>query len=562
MKKALSLILTVAMLLSVAVVATVSPSATDGENLFYANQEVENKSWSSIPRNQYAGIKLDGDHSDSWELTPSTTDIKDGVKIGEIDIQGKKVQFGASYSGATGSSDGANKAYSLHLLVYNLSSANITSVAFTTGDKTLTYWKDTSMTSVLKNGDVWDNNTKVTTWKNRNTFIEIELPLSYLNLKNVYSEKDLSTDLTITLTTDLGGVQTLAGRLVLVMSSQVAALKSSPNVASGTAYNAGTKTVTLNHVPNGTAPAVYSSANDGTVLQATTWDYSATVNVTSMPALQENAPVICYTGGSSLSASATPGISIAVNDGPTKTKGAVVHIYNYDGILHIATTANSVNLGVGLNTPFDLNMSWNTDQTWDIYVNGISVGKLQGSKGNDYTGNATATTVFAQGVANSTAIAATIENFVITMVNDALAADLLAHSATHYVPAIKFYQTTDVVGGTYNLRLVATIDKALVDSGVVTAAGFEIAASKTNAQGTVNGAAKKHYVTEVYESITADGQNVQAPDGTYFIIFTVKEIPAADTLTLNFSAFAETEAEEYAEGNVFTMTFENGVRKN
>ena len=392
MKKALSLILTVAMLLSVAVVATVSPSATTGENLFVAYQEYYSKSWSGSVQNQCSGIKLDAIYSTLGELNPATTDIATGVEIGRVFFEGLSLpmMFGASYSGATGSIDGENKAYSLHLLIYNRSTATITEVDFTIGGTTFIYYKDTANTGILyKAGSGWDNSTKVTTWKDRNTFVEIEIPLSSLSLKQVYDETAPSTNMTITAKTSAGD-QTLDGRLVL-----------------------------------------------------------------------------------------------------------------------------------------------ETKRCPTVEAAGYGVSELD---------------------ANAQA---------------ALATDLIAHSATpNYVPAIKFYQTSAVVGegedAKYNVRLIATVNKALVDAGNMTVAGFNVAASasKTNGEGTVNGTTKAHKVYEVYTSITASGETVNAPEGTYFMVFTIKGIAADDVLTLNFSAFAETETAQYVEGNVFTLSFQNGERKN
>ncbi len=382
MKKALSLILTVAMLLSVAVVATVSPSATTGENLFVAYQEYYSKSWSGSVQNQCSGIKLDAIYSTLGELNPATTDIATGVEIGRVFFEGLSLpmMFGASYSGATGSIDGENKTYSLHLLIYNRSTATITEVDFTIGGTTFIYYKDTANTGILyKAGSGWDNSTKVTTWKDRNTFVEIEIPLSSLSLKQVYDETAPSTNMTITAKTSAGD-QTLDGRLVL------------------------------------------------------------------------------------------------------ETKRC--------------PTVEAASYGV-----------------------------------SELDANAQA----------------------------ALATDLIAHSATpNYVPAIKFYQTSAVDNSTYNVRLIATVNKALVDAGNMTVAGFNVAASNQ----TVNGTTKTHKVYEVYTSITASGETVNAPEGTYFMVFTIKGIPAADVLTLNFSAFAETETAQYVEGNVFTLTFQNGAIKN
>ena len=93
----------------------------------------------------------------------------------------------------------------------------------------------------------------------------------------------------------------------------------------------------------------------------------------------------------------------------------------------------------------------------------------------------------------------------------------------------------------------------------MTVAGFEVTAEKTTAAGEATvGATKRHETVCVYSSILADGQNVQAPDGTYFLIFTVNGIPAEDTLTLRFRTFAKTADSVYIEGGLFTLTLPTG----
>ena len=305
---------------------------------------------------------------------------------------------------------------------------------------------------------------------------------------------------------------------------------------------------------------------DWTMANATL-KYSMDLTISDLAPIQGDVPVFSHGGG--VADNTSPGLVFYMNDAKRNSnaryKALTFAIYNKAGQLYAtacdsATSyAQQVALGVAPSeTEFSLDFYWAADGKLDIYVNNAYKGTIQSdvtkqgfsSRNPFYLINVVAGKNYADGK-----IVASVQNLTFEY-----SCNVGAMGASDdYVPAIKYYQTSPVVDGTYNVRLIATVDKALVDAGEMIAAGFNVQASKTNTEGTVNGVMKSHKVYEVYTKITADGLEVTAPDGTYFLVFTVKGIPTADTITLNFSAFAETAEASYVEGSTFALTFANGA---
>ncbi len=602
MKKALSLILTAAMLLSVALTATVATSAEDSNEKFNAYLEFSNGAALSVG---HSGILVDGQkkNTEAEEVNKTYTGYIAGpVKGGEF---ADKLGFGVSYSGPNSRYDGVGN-YELHMNLLAADGSTITDICVIVGGVEFyinNEWNETAICKDHSNSEAgaWDYSG--TQWKKLDdTYYEWMIPLSLIPLEKVYDETDLSTSLTITVTTS-NGTYTKTGRLVLndaLSDVNYATWFAAKDVSSwnmntqssltAAVHDKADKTTTMEATVNGKRQALaHWNAKQGSGASNYLWrlisemaiEYNMSLTVSEMPAIAANAtPVI--DDGAAIVTDTTPALMLYFTDFKPALvsnqykcdRGLTIAIYNKGGTLYIASAtddkggiSNEVSLGVAPSTTaFDLRLVWLTNGNYEVFVNGVNKGTVaSGTKGNNFTSNGFQLACELHGGSNynDQKQNVVIKNFTVGNTGYGLTELLAANSATpNYVPAIKFYQTSAVDNGTYNVRLIATVDKALVDAGDMTVAGFNVAASKTNAGGTVNGTTKAHRVYEVYNSITASGETVNAPEGTYFMVFTIKNIPVADTLTLNFSAFAETETAAYVEGSVFTLTFENGARKN
>ena len=600
MKKALSLILTAAMLLSVALTATVATSAEDSNEKFNAYLEFTN---SVALTQKHSGILVDGQKTNTEAEVVSkayTGYIADPVKGGEF---ADKLGFGVSYSGPNSRYDGVGN-YELHMNLLAADGSTITDICVIVGGVEFYINNEWNETAICKDhsdreAGAWDYSG--TQWKklDDNTYYEWMIPLSLIPLEKVYDETDLSTSLTITVTTS-NGTYTKTGRLVLndalsdvnyagwFATKDVSSWDMTTHAAEAT-HDKDNKTTTMEATVNGESQAVArwnakqsSSANYlWKLISEMAIEYNMSLTVSEMPAIAANAtPVI--DDGKAIVAETTPALMLYFTDvqpvisGSTYycERGLTIAIYNKGGTLYIASAtddkggiSNEVSLGVAPSaTEFNLRLVWLTNGNYEVFVNGVNKGTVaSGTNGNNSTSKGFQLDCELHGGSNykDQKQNVVIKNFTVGNTGYGLTELLAANSATpNYVPAIKFYQTSAVDNGTYNVRLIATVDKALVDAGDMTVAGFNVAASKTNGEGTVSGNTKAHKVYEVYSSITASGETVNAPEGTYFMVFTIKGIPAADVLTLNFSAFAETKTAAYVEGSVFTLTFQNGERKN
>ncbi len=445
LKKALSVILTVTMLLSVAVVATVSPTATDVETLFVAYPEYESAGLSTTLLNQFVGIKMDGLSGGAYE-TPNSANVASNIKIGAID----GIEFGASYSTAALS---PNAAYSLHLLFFEpTNQKEITAVEFAVGGQTLTHIVDGDSATLFDTAtNDWATDTKVLTKYSRKCFVEIEIPLSRLELSRANGEKEFSTALTITVKNEDSVVGTLEGRLVLsndwspavfptVDLAGVAVLKdyssaTRPDRAGRVTHDTATKTTTINNNLDGKIGwGSYQTNSNGEasivskVVNDCTWHYSATVNITSIPAISNNFPSFTYYdyGTANNTNVTTPAVLILLNDlgnGKTYSNGAMLGIYHYNGTLHLAASDfDTIDLGVAPGTEFELDMFWKLDRSWDIYVNDVFVGSLQRYMGllNPPAGGSTwscETMICVQGKADGETLQGTIKDLTLTMSN-------------------------------------------------------------------------------------------------------------------------------------------------
>lgn len=251
------------------------------------------------------------------------------------------------------------------------------------------------------------------------------------------------------------------------------------------------------------------------------------------------------------------------------SQNTMIAIVNRNGSLFAAANGSSdeVALGVGLETPFFLELGYQARKMVSVSVNGTEKGTLTGY--NNTSNYANARTVAAR-IHPSTdgSINASIKDWKITVptalqvrMKSLISADaLLSAGASHYTPIPYGYQTTAVTDGHYNARIIATVDADWVTNKDLAAVGFYITASYTDAESNVtNGTQKDYFFYSVYSSIIAAGDTINAPAGTYFVICPILNIPATGSLTITYQPYARLKNDTiYAEGTAFTVTFANG----
>lgn len=528
----------------------------------------------------YQGILVDGTRGDF--------EISNTVQKNHLS---DAISFGISYSGEVSYTTGVNP-LELHMNAY--SSDNTIAIAelhITTGGQTYVInpaksaawlWKDASYSAVWS-GDV-------ASYKRPNGYyFEWRIALSQLRLERVAGERDLSTDLTVTAVTGAGDRYTKSGRLILhdqldpdnllvqnhvgkryaLLAEPVTFLSDFP----GATYQAADQSVTMTASVSQARNALwwvpqYRFRCPGTMA----WEYSMEMTASEMPDIGTD-PLLLSANAVQTEAD-TPALIFYLTDadatGQKPVRKLTVGVFNRGGTLFVGSCvdtknkpSNEVSLGVGLGEAFELSLIWLTNGDYAVLVNGQERGTVynQGTAGNSVSSNSYLFMAELHGGNNYVGgkQSAVIRNLTVEASSYGLADALLRAGAEHLIPAVCYWQTTDVKDGSYSLRLIATVDRAAVDAGSMTVAGFEVTAEKTNAAGeTTVGTTKRHEAACVYTSIVADGQNVQAPEGTYFLIFTVNGILAEDMLTLRFRTFAGTSESVSIEGGLFRLTIRAG----
>ena len=574
-RKSFCAVLILALLLSCTAMPVLAGQGTPtGGAVFHAYPEWQQTYGLS---SHYQGILVDGTRGD--------------FEIGETMQKNRlsdAISFGVSYSGEVSYTAGVNP-MELHMNAYSSDGAiAIAELQITTGGQTyvMNYskssrWlgKDTAYSAV------WGG--EIASYARPNGYyFEWRIALSQLRLERVAGDTDLSTDLTVTAITGDDVRYTKSGRLVLhdildpgntlvqnYVGKTHALFTDAVNVDPGAVYNAADSSVSMTASVDqkrnaGWAVPQYRFRCPGTMA----WEYSLNLTVPQMPDIGSD-PLLLSANTAQAEAN-TPALVFYFNDadatGQKAARRLTVGVFNRGGTLFVGscvdtnnTPSNEVSLGVGLGAAFDLRLIWLTNGDYAVFVNGQEKGTVnnRGTDGNSVSVNSYLLMAELHGGNKYAGGAqqALIRNLTVKASSYGLADALLRASAKHLIPAVLWWQTTEAKAGVYSLRLIATVDRAAVDAGQMTVAGFEVTAEKTTAAGEATvGATKRHETTCVYSSILADGQNVQAPDGTYFLIFTVNGIPAEDTLTLRFRTFAKTADSVYTEGGLFTLTLPTG----
>ena len=209
-----------------------------------------------------------------------------------------------------------------------------------------------------------------------------------------------------------------------------------------------------------------------------------------------------------------------------KDKGLVLVRYNGHDL-----TEAGIELGKQLNESFTLTVQWNADYSAQVWVDGTAVGvfpKLSAAWMKPWHGNTFSSMswgVYIEALAGSTADATISCSYYGLSLSNHTALDADAFLALATPAPVEYYgqQETAIADGKYSVRFVS-----IIPSIDYVSAGYEITMSYVDSEGkTKTSEVQDIPVTKAFSSLLAAGETVYAPEGYWFTVAAITNIPVS-----------------------------------
>ena len=210
-----------------------------------------------------------------------------------------------------------------------------------------------------------------------------------------------------------------------------------------------------------------------------------------------------------------------------KDKGLVLVRYNGHDL-----TEAGIELGKQLNESFTLTVQWNADYSAQVWVDGTAVGvfpKLSAAYMKPWHGNtfnSMSWGVYIEALAGSTADATISCSYYGLSLSNHTALDADAFLALATPAPVEYYgqQETAIADGKYSVRFVS-----IIPSIDYVSAGYEITMSYVDREGkTKTSEVQDIPVTKAFSSLLAAGETVYAPEGYWFTVAAITNIPVSN----------------------------------
>lgn len=497
--KLISVILCLTMLLSA---STMLVNAEEGTDIMYATK---------------GSLTVDG---------ASAASLGDSAEMLTPDVRiGTNMYAGASWDEST------KKVY---LMIVSLSN-ELSEVGITIGGKTTTFQRNGS-----ENTDIPGSEYSFGPYKGYLHVTELSFPMMQLSFVKV-DGGTVYTDLSLT-ATGSNGIGSFNGKLYFTanesfLNDSLLGQKTNDgttqNVWGGVIGSSGVKTLTAGN--SGKYNEVVSmKSNIEAVVQMN-------MTVASLPEVDSLDGIVAETGaGAENPARIRLRLNKGMNDGSTtkpalclitsiynvKDKGLVLVRYNdYD------LNEAGIELGKQLNESFTLTVQWNADYSAQVWVDGTAVGvfpKLSAGwmkpwHGKDF--NDKSWGVYIEALAGSTANATISCSYYGLSLSKHTALDADAFLALATPAPVEYYgqQETAIADGKYSVRFVS-----IIPSIDYVSAGYEITMSYVDSEGkTKTSAIQDIPVTKAFSALLAAGETVYAPEGYWFTVAAITNIPVS-----------------------------------
>lgn len=496
--KLISVILCLTMLLSA---GTMLVNAEEGTDIMYATK---------------GSLTVDG---------VSAASLGDSAEMLTPDVRiGTNMYAGASWDERT------KKVY---LMIVSLSNG-LSEVGITIGGKTTTFQRNGS-----ENTDIPGSEYSFGPYGNLN-ITELSFPMMQLSFVKV-DGGTVYTDLSLT-ATGSKGIGEFNGKLYFTanesfLNDSVLGQKTNDGttkaVWGGVSSSSGVKTITAGK--SGIYNDVVSmQSNIEAVVQMN-------MTVASLPEVDSLDGIVAETGagaenparirlrlnkGMKNGSTTQPALCLITSIYNVKEKGLVLVRYNGHDL-----TEAGIELGKQLNESFTLTVQWNADYSAQVWVDGTAVGvfpKLSATSMTPWHGfnfNGKSWGVYIEALSGSTADATISCSYYGLSLSKHTALDADAFLALATPAPVEYYgqQETAIADGKYSVRFVSIIPSI----GYVSA-GYEITMSYVDSEGkTKTSEVQDIPVTKAFSSLLAAGETVYAPEGYWFTVAAITNIPVS-----------------------------------